>query len=67
MMLNKSFVHQLNQLGKQKTPFVFIIDFDITEASQIIPLSELKDSKAIQFNINGISNWFHCIFSIKMK
>lgn len=57
MMLNKSFVHQLNQLGKQKTPFVFIIDFDITEASQIIPLSELKDSKAIQFNINGISNF----------
>ena len=54
MILNKSFVNQLNRLGKQRKPFLFIIDFDATKASQIIPFSELKHSKTIQFNINGI-------------
>jgi len=56
MVLDKSFITRLNKLGKQKIPFLFIIDFDGTKASQIIPLSELKNSSSIQFKINSVSN-----------
>lgn len=55
-MLKQSFIQQLNVLGKERKPFLFIIDFDGTEASQIIPLSELHHSKNIQFDFHGISN-----------
>jgi para-aminobenzoate synthetase component I len=56
MLLNRFVIRQLNQLGQQKIPFLFIIDFDGSELTKIIPLSELKQHPNIQFNINGIHN-----------
>jgi para-aminobenzoate synthetase component 1 len=43
----------LNQLGKQKTPFLFIIDFEVKNY-YIKPLDQLDHN--IYFNIDGFSN-----------
>ena len=58
MTLSKSFINRLNALGKQREPFLFIIDFDGLETSRIIPFSELSYSKNIQFKVNDISNFW---------
>src|SRR5690606_19443736 len=41
---------RMNELGAQKKPFLFIIDF-LKENGKIIPLNELNDE--IQFSINA--------------
>jgi hypothetical protein len=47
-------IKTLNQLGKTKTPFLFVIDFDI-ENFYIAPLVKLD--KHIFFAIDGFSNF----------
>ncbi len=44
----------MNQLGKEKTPFLFIIDFDM-ENPIILPLAEV-DPNNILFSISGTTN-----------
>ncbi len=47
--------NRLNQLGKQKIPFLFVIDFDV-QHFYIAPLDQLD--KQIFFEIDGFSNVF---------
>jgi len=63
----------LNQLGKEKTPFLFVIDFDI-DHFYIAPLAKLD--KHIFFAIDGFSNlspkmmipkWTHHSYLLKKK
>ncbi|MDM8561316.1 hypothetical protein [Candidatus Parabeggiatoa sp. HSG14] len=44
--------NQLNQLGKEKKPFLFIIDFDVKNF-YIAPFNKLEN---LLFSIDGISN-----------
>lgn len=44
----------MNQLGHQRTPFLFIIDF-LTKRPVVIPLSEV-DPEVILFDFNGLNN-----------
>ena len=56
MKINKSHAEKImNELGKNKIPFLFIIDFDMLEP-QIIKLNEVNPSE-ILFNINGRKNY----------
>jgi para-aminobenzoate synthetase component 1 len=45
---------RMNELGKARIPFIFIIDFE-GENTQIIPLDEINP-KNILYNFNGVSN-----------
>jgi para-aminobenzoate synthetase component 1 len=45
--------NRLNQLGKQKKPFLFVIDFDV-QHFYVAPLEQLD--KQIFFEIDGFSN-----------
>lgn len=45
----------MNRLGKDKTPFLFIIDFDMKEP-KIILLDDLQNSEEILFDIAGKKN-----------
>jgi para-aminobenzoate synthetase component 1 len=45
----------LNQLGKKKIPFLFIIDFDLQKYS-ITPLNQLNVNNNILYSIDGFSN-----------
>ncbi len=45
----------MNNLGKQKLPFLFIIDFE-KKNPIIIPFKSI-DEKIIKYNINGIANY----------
>lgn len=47
-------INRINQLGKERIPFLFIIDFDM-ENIVVLPLSGI-DPETIQFSINGITN-----------
>lgn len=47
-------IHRMNELGKSRTPFLFIIDF-LVQHPIIIPLDQLEEEE-ILFNINGITN-----------
>ena len=44
----------MNALGKEKIPFLFVVDFAMQEPV-VIPLSEINNSN-ILFNVNGLSN-----------
>lgn len=48
------FENQLNEWGKTKTPFLFIVDFEL-EKPMVLLLSEV-DQKKIQFDFNGFAN-----------
>ena len=50
----QDFIESINKLGKEKTPFLFIIDFDM-EKPIVLPLKDL-DSNTILFSINGKNN-----------
>ena len=50
----KKTVDIINKLGKEKTPFLFIIDFDM-EKPIVLPLSQI-DPNTILFSINGNCN-----------
>ncbi len=47
-------VHQMNSLGKRRTPFLFIIDF-LGKNTQVRPLSEI-DPAELLFNVQGVTN-----------
>ncbi len=47
-------IDNINKLGKEKTPFLFIIDFDM-EKPIILPLKDI-DSNTILFSVNGNTN-----------
>ena len=44
----------LNLLGKERVPFIFIVDFD-KKTPWICPLSEV-DTKKVLFDVNGVTN-----------
>lgn len=50
----KDVINSINQLGKERIPFLFIIDFDM-ENPIVLPLSNV-DSQEILFSVNGITN-----------
>jgi para-aminobenzoate synthetase component 1 len=50
----KEIVEKINKLGKEKTPFLFIIDFDM-EKPIVLQLKEI-DSNTILFSLNGNTN-----------
>ena len=45
---------RMNDLGNKKIPFLFIINFDITD-SYICPIKDI-DSKKIKYDVNGFTN-----------
>ncbi len=47
-------INRINKFGKEKIPFLFIIDFDM-EKPIVLPLKE-TDSNTILFSINGNTN-----------
>ncbi|MBC8320851.1 MAG: aminodeoxychorismate synthase component I [Bacteroidetes bacterium] len=47
-------INRINQFGKKRIPFLFIIDFDM-EKPIVLPLNEI-DSDEILYSVNGISN-----------
>jgi len=47
-------VQQMNALGKEKIPFLFVIDFAMQKPI-VVPLSEINPNN-ILFNVNGLSN-----------
>ncbi len=53
-MIENSFSHEMDNLGKQGTPFLFVIDF-LARSPLIIPLDQV-DANKIRYNINGITN-----------
>ena len=59
--------NRINQFGKERIPFLFIIDFDMTNPV-VLPLSEV-DPRTIKFSINGINNvpGEHSLVSKKLK
>lgn len=46
----------MNELGKQREPFLFILDFDLAKPL-VFPLHSLENSAEIVFNINGQRNF----------
>lgn len=47
-------INKMNELGRFKIPFIFIIDFNL-EHSKVLSFDEI-DKKEILFNINGVTN-----------
>jgi para-aminobenzoate synthetase component 1 len=48
-------IQQMNSLGAARTPFLFIIDFDLNKPAIIpIPFQQQKD---LLFNVNGLKNY----------
>ena len=60
-------INRINQLSKEKTPFLFIIDFDM-EDTVVLPLNEI-DPQMIMFSVNGINNVLgkHSLISKELK
>jgi para-aminobenzoate synthetase component 1 len=54
MIKIKFAINRMNELGKERTPFLFIIDF-LCKMPVILPLNEI-DNLEILFCINGITN-----------
>jgi para-aminobenzoate synthetase component I len=55
MFLKETAISLMNALGKSKTPFLFIIDFEMNN-NIVRPLTEL-DHNEIRFNLNGYKNY----------
>jgi para-aminobenzoate synthetase component 1 len=49
------FRHQINIYGKQRTPFVFLLDFDL-QKPVILPLDEVNSTELL-FDLNGFHNY----------
>ncbi len=62
MLKKNQIFEQMNDLGAQRTPFLFIIDF-LKENGNVIPLNELPDE--IQFEINSQPKEFNSKFNLK--
>jgi len=54
MGIKDTIISRMNELGKQRKPFLFFIDYK-GENSQIIPLDEV-DEETIQYHFNGVTN-----------
>jgi para-aminobenzoate synthetase component 1 len=50
----KDIINDINQLGKERIPFLFVIDFDM-ENPVVLPLSDIDPQKVL-FSVNGITN-----------
>jgi para-aminobenzoate synthetase component 1 len=50
-----NFIDKMNEYGKRRIPFLFIIDMDMQNPI-IMPLSEIDKNKML-YNINGIKNY----------
>ena len=46
----------MNELGKQREPFLFILDFDLAKPL-VFPLKDIQNSSEIVFDINGQRNF----------
>lgn len=55
MSVTEKTILELNRLGKERTPFIFIIDFEM-ESPILFPRKSLPPEN-ILFNINGFSNY----------
>lgn len=53
MKINRA-VRQMNSLGKQRIPFLFIIDF-LGENTRVLPLSDIDPEKLL-FEVQGVTN-----------
>lgn len=62
MLRNSEIFEKMNELGAQKTPFLFVIDF-LKESGKIIPLEELNDE--IQYSIHADSEEFNSEIELK--
>lgn len=62
MLRNSEIFERMNELGAQKTPFLFVIDF-LKESGKIIPLEELNDE--IQYSIHADSEEFNSEIELK--
>lgn len=62
MLNNSEIFERMNELGAQKTPFLFIIDF-LKNSGEIIPLDELNED--IQFKIHSGSEAFNSEIHLK--
>lgn len=62
MLSNSEIFEKINELGSQKKPFLFIIDF-LKESGKIIPLDELNDE--VKFSLNSDFEEFNS--EIKLK
>ena len=56
MSLRPEIVQLMNRFGRSRTPFLFIIDFEGSHKSLILPLSELENQQQFLYSFNGISN-----------
>ncbi len=52
LMSLKNFIHQLNENGRQRLPFLFVIDFEM-ERPFVIPLSEV-DERVMRFEMHDL-------------
>jgi len=50
----KDIIKEMNKFGKNRIPFLFIINFDMTKAAVYCMPDALKNS--VLFNVNGLSN-----------
>lgn len=64
MLTNSEIFERMNELGAQKIPFLFIIDF-LKESGEIIPLDELNDE--IQYSIHSDSEEFKSEIKLNKK
>lgn len=55
MRNNQSAISLMNEYGRNRKPFLFIIDFDL-QKPKIIPLTDV-DPQIIKYNINGFCNY----------
>lgn len=62
MLRNSEIFERMNELGAQKTPFLFVIDF-LKESGKIIPLEGLNDE--IQYSIHADSEEFNSEIELK--
>jgi para-aminobenzoate synthetase component I len=53
-MTRDEMIRRMNDWGKQREPFVFVIDFDVKQPL-LFPLSTLRDEELL-FDIHGVSN-----------
>ncbi len=55
-MTNKQAFEYMNELGRQRESFLFILDFDVSKPL-VFPLFEIENSAEILFDLNGKRNF----------
>ncbi len=54
-MGSESIIKRMNELGKKRIPFLFILDYDMVKP-MVLPISEI-DPDRLLYSINGVSNY----------